>query len=128
MVTRIGRLPCGRPFEAIRKPASVACSSVAAVLVTIALFLPIQPFIRIRSNASRREASVRAGGGGAGMVASGRYHTAGPLGLAPQVFGDEPDGTQFCDLATIVRQNASFQRKSKADLAEEVFGSDRGLG
>jgi hypothetical protein len=44
------------------------------------------------------------------------------------VFGDEPDWTQFYDLPTIVRQNQFFQSKSQAEVEGEVPGSGDGMG
>lgn len=44
------------------------------------------------------------------------------------VFADEPDWVEFYNLEAMLIQNRSFQTKSQEEIAEEVPGSDGGLG
>lgn len=62
------------------------------------------------------------------MIRDGRWMPPRELATIADVFRDEPDEPHFYDLPAMLRQNQSFQGKSQADLAEMVFGSDRGLG
>lgn len=62
------------------------------------------------------------------VIAEGRWRAPEDVGIIREVFGDDPDWTQFYDVATMTRQNRSFQLKSQADLEEEIIGSSGALG
>jgi hypothetical protein len=63
-------------------------------------------------------------------IGDGRWRPPRDLETIENVFGDEPDGPQFYDLPTIVRQNQSFQRMAPAvacDDGDQGVGIDPGL-
>jgi len=52
-------------------------------------------------------------------IRDGRWRPPQDLETIENVFGDEPDGPQFYDLPTIVRQNKSFRRMSPEDAYDD---------
>lgn len=61
-------------------------------------------------------------------VDKGRWRLPQDTEKLARVFRDEPDGPHFYDVATMVRQNQSFQGKSQVEVADMVPGADGGLG
>ncbi|MEW9531128.1 hypothetical protein [Microbispora sp. NPDC049125] len=61
-------------------------------------------------------------------IADGRWKPPQNTDILRRIFGDEPDGPQFYDFATMVAQNRFFHSKSAAELEEDVPGSNQGLG
>ena len=61
-------------------------------------------------------------------IDGGRWKPPGDVQLLREVFADEPDWPQFYDVATMVRQNQKFQKKSASELEDQVPGSSLGLG
>lgn len=61
-------------------------------------------------------------------IQEGRWKPPAGSRAVAEVFADEPDWVEFYNLETMLIQNRSFQTKSQEEIAEEVPGSDGGLG
>jgi hypothetical protein len=61
-------------------------------------------------------------------IGEGRWKPPEDSSIVANVFGDEPDLVEFYDVEAMRTQNRVFQTKSQDDIAEEVPGSEGGVG
>ena len=61
-------------------------------------------------------------------IGEGRWKPPENASIVANIFGDEPDLVEFYDVEAMRAQNRVFQTKSQADIAEDVPGSDGGVG